>query len=84
MSTMATYHYVTVLQALVRDGFRCHVSGIYDYESIQTWPAVEAMANEIQVGYTQTECCHIFSDTHECGQRRKSGTWLSFISRAQH
>jgi hypothetical protein len=57
---MAAHHHVTVLQALVRDGYRCRLCGFYDYKSVQTWPTVKAMAEEAQAGYTYTECCHIF------------------------
>ena len=78
---MTAYRHVTVLQALVRDGFRCRVSGRYDYESAQTWPAVKAMANEAQAGYTDTECCHIFSEgtlqSANRGENQVSGSILS-------
>jgi len=56
------YHRVTVSQALVRDGYRCCLSGCYDYESARAWPAVNAMAKETQSKLAQTECCYIFSE----------------------
>jgi len=84
METIVGYHPVTVSQALVRDGYRCCLSGCYDYESARAWPAVNAMAKETQSKLVETECCHIFSEgtlqsvSKGEGQARGAG----FISRA--
>ena len=56
---MAAHHHVTVLQALVRDGYRCC---FYDYESVRDWPAVKAMAEGAQAQFADIQCCHIFSE----------------------
>ena len=40
---MAAHHHVTALQALVRDGYECCLSGLYDYEPARDWLTVEAM-----------------------------------------
>ena len=83
MYTTAAPHHVTVLQALLRDGYRCCLSGFYDYESVQTWPAVEAMAKP---EYVRTECCHILSEgaLQNVGEEKNQARGPSFISSAQH
>ena len=82
---MAAHHHVTVLQALIRDGYRCCLSELYDYESARDWPAVKAMAEEAQAGYACTQCCHIFSEGTFQGVDKggNQAQWLSFISRAR-
>ena len=82
---MAAHHHVTVLQALIRDGYRCSLSGLYDYESVRTWPAVEAMAEEAQANYSCTQCCHIFSEgtLQSVDEGENQAQWISSISKAQ-
>ena len=59
---MATYHHIAVLQALVRDGYRCQLSGLYDWGSVRALLVVQEMAKAAQVKYTDTQCCHIFPE----------------------
>ena len=69
-------------QALLRDGYRCWLSGSYDYESVQTRPPVKAMAKEAWSNYVRTECCHIFSEDtlQSAGEGENQAGGASFLS----
>ncbi|KAK2462571.1 hypothetical protein APHAL10511_005414 [Amanita phalloides] len=53
-----------VLKALVRDGFRCVISGRYDRESVRRSRVLDETP-EIEV--TETECAHILSESTNVG-----------------
>ena len=82
---MASHHHVTVLQALIRDGYRCCLSGLYDLDSVEAWDDVAAMAELAQTGSTRTQCCHIFSEGtfQSVDKGENQARWLIFISRAR-
>ena len=48
-----------ILKALVRDGFRCIVTGIYDYRFLRESTELEQERTGSGVGASATECAHI-------------------------
>jgi hypothetical protein len=59
-----------LLQALLRDGYRCAISGFYDEEScrniVEVDAARKAAPNPLWV---QTEAAHIFSESAQDGDK---------------
>ena len=49
-----------VLKALVRDGFRCIVTGIYDYRLLAQSTEVKQEVTDSGVATAFTECVYIF------------------------
>ncbi|EGO29879.1 hypothetical protein SERLADRAFT_445648 [Serpula lacrymans var. lacrymans S7.9] len=48
-------------RALLRDGYKCMISGAYDYDSCLKYPEIEELAaNNVA---TNTQCAHLFSET---------------------
>ena len=62
-----------LLQALLRDGYRCAISGVYDAQSCldidEIGAAADALDNPLVV---ETEVAHIFSESAQDGD--KAGT----------
>jgi hypothetical protein len=50
----------SILKALVRDGFRCIVTGRYDYRLLEQSTEVRQEAVNSNAGSSSTECVHIF------------------------
>ncbi|EKM54945.1 uncharacterized protein PHACADRAFT_94763 [Phanerochaete carnosa HHB-10118-sp] len=50
-------------RALVRDGFRCMLSGMYDLNTVECNPAVYPEHADPVVGIRYTNCCHILSES---------------------
>lgn len=49
-----------ILKALIRDGFKCVVTGTYDLDSAKVFPELGQVAGANARG---TECVHIFSES---------------------
>ncbi|KAJ7054442.1 hypothetical protein C8F01DRAFT_1221382 [Mycena amicta] len=55
--------------ALVRDGYRCKVTGTFDYESCKLHSQLRTEANALGAGLTTLECAHIFSESVQDGDK---------------
>jgi hypothetical protein len=56
--------------ALVRDGFRCVISGRYDCESVRRSSALDEIPG---IKVAETECAHILSESTNLGIGEGSG-----------
>ncbi len=50
-------------KALLRDNFRCLLSGVYDIDSVLQYPELDARALSEGIPCTSTEVAHIFSES---------------------
>ena len=62
---------LTCLKALVRDGFRCVVSGRYDRQSVRTSRELDETPG---IEVVETECAHILSESTNVGIGEGSST----------
>ncbi|KAJ6514889.1 hypothetical protein C8R47DRAFT_1181805 [Mycena vitilis] len=51
------------LQSLLRDGYRCMLTGQYDVDSVDDHPELGERATAANVTQAITQCAHIFSET---------------------
>ena len=51
---------VGILKALVRDDFRCMITGMYDYRSLEWSTEIMQEVTDSDVSVTLTECLYIF------------------------
>ena len=59
-----------LLQALLRDGYRCAISGVYDMESCRNIAEVDAASKAVPNSMLiQTEVAHIFSESAQDGDK---------------
>ncbi|KAJ7072883.1 hypothetical protein C8F01DRAFT_973337 [Mycena amicta] len=49
--------------ALLRDGYRCTLTGIYDYDSCQEMPDLDAECATSNATQSNVQCAHIFSES---------------------
>ncbi|KAJ7262645.1 hypothetical protein B0H12DRAFT_1103967 [Mycena haematopus] len=57
-------------RALLRDGYRCMITGGYDFESCDIYPELAARADAQNVHRMYTECAHIFSETAQDSEKK--------------
>ncbi|KAJ7761778.1 hypothetical protein B0H16DRAFT_1719422 [Mycena metata] len=57
--------------ALVRDGFRCTLTGVYDTYSTQLFPAIDARSRDTNAFLGVAQCAHIFPETAEDGDKNR-------------
>ena len=59
-----------LLQALLRDGYRCAISGIYDMKSCLDIDEIDAASKALDNPiYIHTEVAHIFSESAQDGDK---------------
>jgi hypothetical protein len=59
-----------LLQALLRDGYRCAISGVYDLQSCRNIAEVDTASKAVpNTLLTQTEVAHIFSESAQDGDK---------------
>ncbi|KAJ7019353.1 hypothetical protein C8F04DRAFT_1147936 [Mycena alexandri] len=56
--------------ALVRDEYRCKLTGVYDSDASKQHPEIDARAKATGVSLAVTQCAHIFSETAEDGENK--------------
>ncbi|KAJ7084830.1 hypothetical protein B0H15DRAFT_923519 [Mycena belliarum] len=56
--------------ALLRDGYRCVVTGAFDYESCKLHPELRARATATKAARTPLDCAHIFSESAQRGDHK--------------
>ncbi|KAJ7834816.1 hypothetical protein B0H14DRAFT_2797962 [Mycena olivaceomarginata] len=54
---------------LIRDGYRCVLTGAYDSDSCDKYPDLDARATAEQANVTNTQCAHIFSESAQDGDK---------------
>ena len=65
-----------LLQALLRDGYRCAISGVYDLQSCRDIDEIGAAAEALDNSLAgETEVAHIFSESAQDGDKAST---LSF------
>ncbi|KAJ6612984.1 hypothetical protein B0H10DRAFT_2165419 [Mycena sp. CBHHK59/15] len=57
--------------ALLRDGYRCVVTGAFDSESCKLHPELRARATAMGATRTTLDCAHIFSESAQEGDRKQ-------------
>jgi hypothetical protein len=50
-------------QALARDGFRCMVTGMFDYTSIRKSPELKKMCSDQKTTSATVQACHILNES---------------------
>ncbi|KAJ7195047.1 hypothetical protein GGX14DRAFT_537304 [Mycena pura] len=56
--------------ALLRDGYRCMLTGQYDFDSAKLYPELNGRATADGVSKAVTQCAHIFSETAQEGEHK--------------
>ncbi|KAJ7825913.1 hypothetical protein B0H14DRAFT_3725706 [Mycena olivaceomarginata] len=56
--------------ALLRDGYRCMLTGQYDFDSAKLYPELNGRAAADGVSKAVTQCAHIFSETAQEGEQK--------------
>ncbi|KAG6814811.1 hypothetical protein H0H93_012168 [Arthromyces matolae] len=51
------------MSALMRDGYKCVLTGLYDTQSCQNIEEIDNASISEQVGMTYTEVAHVFSES---------------------
>ncbi|KAJ7657687.1 hypothetical protein DFH06DRAFT_1131465 [Mycena polygramma] len=62
-------NWARLLKALVRDGYRCVLTGVYDYDSGVVHPELVDRAVASGLGLTTVDCTHIFPESVQIGER---------------
>ncbi|GBE88143.1 hypothetical protein SCP_1203730 [Sparassis crispa] len=62
-------------KALVRDGFRCVVTGAYDFISVMRSEELAGRARSEGVNLTYTECAHILSESTNLNTANSDKVW---------
>ncbi|KAJ7166287.1 hypothetical protein C8R43DRAFT_1162659 [Mycena crocata] len=57
-------------KALLRDGYRCMLTGQYDLDSAELHPELNDRATADHVTMAVTQCAHIFSETAQEGEQK--------------
>ncbi|KAJ7840127.1 hypothetical protein B0H13DRAFT_2416453 [Mycena leptocephala] len=55
--------------ALLRDGYRCTLTGIYDFDSCKNHPELEARRVAANTTKSNIQCAHIFSESAQDGEK---------------
>jgi hypothetical protein len=59
-----------LLQALLRDGYRCAISGVYDMQSCLDVDEIDAASKALDNSMVvETEVAHIFSESAQDGDK---------------
>jgi len=58
-----------LLQALLRDGYRCAISGVYDMQSCLDIDEIDAASKALDSMIVETEVAHIFSESAQDGDK---------------
>ncbi|KAK7048118.1 hypothetical protein R3P38DRAFT_3307066 [Favolaschia claudopus] len=57
------YGSLAIVQALLRDGYRCMLTGVFDYYSCKEFPELRTLATASGAKRGILKCAHIFSDS---------------------
>ncbi|KAF5359877.1 hypothetical protein D9756_003616 [Leucocoprinus leucothites] len=66
-------------QALLRDGYRCAITGVYDVQSCIDIDEIEAVADRGGSITLETEVAHIFSESAQDGDKEYAATVLAML-----